>query len=125
MTPNELSETPPPIPAAHFQGFLASNVAIASIVSWLIIIQGANDEPYHDFHSKDALLQVGLGCSLSVIWLYVLFGILYGVRTKRLSKAWLFVIIWAIIVLGYLQVCPLGYVEDITKFGPTRLDSLP
>ena len=70
------------------------------------------------FRASDALFQIGLGCALIAMWLYLIGGTFYGVATARLSKQWLLLLPWAIIVLFYLRICPQGFVEDIIKFAP-------
>src|SRR5437879_120992 len=63
-TAGQRSFVRPAIAVQHFQWFIATNAAIASIVSLFLVLQGATDEPYVSFRTSDALSQIGLGCAL-------------------------------------------------------------
>ena len=108
----------PAIPACHFRWFFAAHAVIVSVASFFLVLQSASDEPYVYFRASDAFSQVGLGCVLIAIWIYLMAATLYGVITARISSWWLLLLPWAAIVLFYLRICPQGFVEDITKFAP-------
>ncbi|MEI8198033.1 MAG: hypothetical protein WCI73_19235 [Phycisphaerae bacterium] len=113
-----VAEVRPAIPAWQFRWFLAVHAVVASVISFFLVLQSANDEPYTLFRSSDALTQVGLGCVLIALWIYLSAATLYGVITARISSWWLLLLLWAVIVLFYLRICPQGFVEDIAKFVP-------
>lgn len=112
------SVTRAPIPARHFEAWLVAHVAGATIGSFLLVYRNASDEPYISFRGLDAFFQVGVGCALILIWIYLIAGTLYGVATGRLSRGWLWLLPWAAFVLFYLRICPQGYIEDILNWLP-------
>lgn len=120
LVASEASDSRTLIPARHFQWFIAAHAAFASIASLLLVSQGASEEPYARFRAAETLSQVGLGCILIAMWLYLISGILYGVATSRLARGWLALLLWAAIVLFYLHICPVGYVEDVTEWLAVR-----
>ena len=109
---------PPAIPAHHFQWWLGTHALVASIASFFLVLQNATDEPYVWFQGRDALTQVGFGCALILLWIYLIGGTLYGVATRRLHRNWLWLVPWAVIVLYYLRICPEGYIHDILMYLP-------
>ena len=110
-----MTATRPAIPAQHFATTLALFAVILSLASFVLVMQGATDEPYVVFRAADALSQVGLGSALIAFWTLFVGGVCYGVCTRRLSIFWLFSLLWVAIVLFYLRFCPFGYIEDITR----------
>jgi len=97
----------PAIPARHFRRLLTFHVIVLTLASWVLVAVGSSDEPYVSFHAVDAVTQLGVGCVLIVLWLYVITAILYGVWTGRISRWWLLVLPWSALVLFYLRLCPL------------------
>lgn len=89
---------------------------LLSIVSIWITFQGANDEPYTTLRPTDALLQVGIGVALIVLWIQYAIFILYSVFKKKVSGWWLSSLIWTSIVIFYLHFSPVGYLSDISQF---------
>jgi peptidoglycan/LPS O-acetylase OafA/YrhL len=90
--------------------------AALSAVSLFVVVQGANDEPYMGYRRYDAVVQVGLGTALIVLWGCCSVAVLVLVRKKKLSAAWLALLLWAAICLFYLSSSPLGYLEDMERF---------
>ncbi|MDQ2824901.1 MAG: hypothetical protein M3R29_05590, partial [Verrucomicrobiota bacterium] len=105
----------PAIPAMHFSLALGTFCVLASVISLILVMQGATDEPYVSFRPADALSQVGLGCALITIWLVLVAAACYGVFTRRLAGWWLLLLPWAAMAIYYLYLCPFGYVEDIMR----------
>ncbi len=103
----------PAIPAVHFSIALNTLCLLASIVSLILVMQGATDEPYVTFRPAEALSQIGLGCALITIWLFLVVAVCYGVFTHRLARWWLLLVLWAAIAVYHLRLCPFGYVEDL------------
>jgi peptidoglycan/LPS O-acetylase OafA/YrhL len=97
------------------------NVAVAivaaalSAVSLFVVVQGANDEPYMAYRRYDAVMQVGVGTALMVLWGCSSVTVLVLVRKRKLSAAWLALLLWAAICLFYLSSSPLGYLEDMER----------
>ena len=116
----DVSLSRPAIPARHFHWFFAAHAIAASVASFFLVLQNATDEPYRSFRGTDAFFQVGIGCTLIALWLYLIGGTIYGVVTGRLSRWWLLLLPWAALVLYYLSVCPEGFIEDIIKFAPKQ-----
>ena len=82
--------------------------------SWLL--QGANDEPYLGYRRYDAIVQVGVGSALIVLWCCYCIAVALLVAARKLSVAWLVLLLWGAICVFYLSYSPLGYLEDIEKF---------
>ena len=108
--------TQKPIPASYFKYVIAAHALVATLGSLVLVMQGASVAHYFGSNKNEALLQVGAGCVLIVMWAYLAGGILWGVLTSRLPKVWLLTLLWAAIVLPYLLNCPLGYVGDVSEF---------
>ena len=94
--------------------FLSSGVL--TLVSLFVVFQGASDEPYMVYRRYDAMVQVGVGSALMVLWGCCSISVVVLVRKRKLSPAWLALLLWASICLFYLSYSPLGYLEDIEKF---------
>ncbi len=104
------------IPARHFRNLITCHVLILSVASILLFTEAASVAQFFGSKPNEAILHVGLGCVLIAIWTYTIGGTLYGVATSLLSKRWLLVIPWAVLVLCYLQYIPAGYAEDVSEF---------
>jgi len=104
------------ISARHFRNLIAAHVLVLSVASILLVTQSASVAQFFGSSAREAILHVGLGSVLIAIWAYTISGTLYGVATSLLSKSWLLVIPWALLVLCYLQYCPVGYAEDVSEF---------
>ncbi|MCX5658768.1 MAG: hypothetical protein NTW19_03490 [Planctomycetota bacterium] len=109
---------PPYVPMSRTLLKIAFLVAagLLSIASFLVIMQGANDEPYVTYRRSDAIVQVVVGTALMVLWACCAITVVVLVGTRRLPARWLAIVLWAAICLCYLSYSPLGYLEDIEKF---------
>ena len=96
--------------------FCAAAVIVLSLLSVIVVISNAGDEPYVVFRHSDAMIQIGGAFVLLLLWLEYAVLILAGVIRHIISIWWLSVLIWGMIVCVYLCQCPFGYVGDITKF---------
>ena len=82
----------------------------------MVVCQSASDEPYMMYRRYDALVQVGIGTALMVLWgLWAVAGMLL-VGNRKLSPWWLALLLWAAICVFYISNCPLGYLADIEKY---------
>src|SRR5688572_11176246 len=104
------------ISARHFRNLIAAHVLVLSVASVLLVNQNIRVAHFFGSNAREAILYVGLGSVLMAIWAYTIGGTIYGVATSLLSKSWLLVIPWALLVLCYLQYCPVGYAEDVSEF---------
>jgi len=68
------------------------------------------------YRRYDALVQVGVGASLMVLWCCFTLAVLLLAASRKISAWWLATLPWAAICLFYLSSCPLGYLQDIEKF---------
>src|SRR4051812_35453111 len=89
---------------------------LLSVVSWVVVMKGAGDEPYVVFRRSDALVQLGLGVALIILWLQFGAWLIYAASARQIARVWLVLTVWIVIVLLYLWESPFGYIEDITKF---------
>ena len=89
---------------------------VLSIASIHVVFQGAADEPYMGYRRSDAVVQVGIGTALMLLWGCFAIAVLLLTTTRKVSRWWLVVLPWAAICLFYLSYAPLGYLQDIEKF---------
>ena len=90
-------------------------VALLSAASFVVVDQGANDEPYVGYRRYDAIVQVGVGTALMVLWSCCAVAVVVLVAARKLPSWWLMLLLWAAICTFYLSYSPLGYLEDIEK----------
>ena len=57
-----------PISRLQLNATFALISAALSAASLVVVFQGANDEPYMGYRRFDALVQVGVGTALMVLW---------------------------------------------------------
>jgi hypothetical protein len=94
-------------------GAIATALSIASVV---VVFQGANDEPYLDYRRYDAVVQLGIGTTLMVLWSCFAVAVLLLAATRKISRWWLALLPWTAICLIYLSEAPFGYLQDIENF---------
>ena len=92
-------------------------VAALSVASFVVIMQGASDEPYYRFRPTDCLTQVGVGVTLLALWMQLALGIAAGIIWFRLSRWFLAILLWGVLVCFYLYSCPSGYLGDMVTYG--------
>lgn len=102
--------------SAHLNLALAAVAAVLSLASLMVVAQGAADEPYTVYRRSDALAQLGVGTALMVLWGCVALAVVVLVAARKLSAAWLLLLIWAALCLFYLSYSPRGYVQDLERF---------
>lgn len=92
-------------------------VGALTFSSLVVVFLGASEEPYLTFRPSQALIQVGIGSGLLALWAAWVGVVLWRVVARVVPAAWLTSIVWAVIVISYLSRSPLGYVQDLSKFG--------
>ncbi len=95
---------------------LGASTLLLSVVSFLVVMQGASDEPYVTFRKTDALVQVGVAMVLMLLWAQLAIVIVAGITRGRISGLWFAVLLWVFVCELYLFHCPVGYVTDITRY---------
>ena len=105
-----------PISRPQLNVAFALIAAALSVGSLFVVFQGANDEPYMAYRRYDAVVQVGVGTALMVLWFCCCVAVVVLVGARKLPVWWLALLLWAAICLFYLSFSPLGYLEDIEKF---------
>jgi hypothetical protein len=76
-------------------------------------------EPYVAFRHYDAVVQVGVGTTLMLLWLALaILIIVWAVRQRKLYSllAWLPVLLWISLCEFYLFHSVTGYLADISHF---------
>jgi hypothetical protein len=91
-------------------------VSAATIASALVIFLGSNEEPYFVFRPSQALIQVGVGSALMLLWVEWIGVVVWQVTHRALSPVWLSSVVWALVVMFYLSYSPIGYVQDLSGF---------
>lgn len=94
----------------------AVSAIVLSVASFVVVMQGASDEPYVVFRRSDALVQVGVAMVLMLLWVQLAGGMIYGIIRRRISLLWLPLLLWVLICEFYLYHSPSGYVQDITRY---------
>ena len=79
-------------------------------------MQYAVDEPYFAYRRHDAIVQVGIGITLMVLWCCYSVAIVFLVGARKLHSWWLAILLWAAVCLYYLSFSPLGYLHDVENF---------
>ena len=100
----------------HLNLVVAVSAIVLSIASFVVVMQGASDEPYVVFRRSDALVQVGVAMVLMLLWVQLAGGMIYGVVRRRISLWWLSLLLWVVICEFYLYESPSGYIQDITRY---------
>ena len=101
---------------SNLQLVLVALAIVLSVGSFLVVMQGANDEPYLGFHRSDAIVQVGVAMLLMLLWVQWAAGMIWCVVRRRISAWWLPLLIWVLICEFYLSDSPSGYVQDISRY---------
>jgi hypothetical protein len=104
-----------PITRKQLNAAFALVTAALSAASFIVVLQGATDEPYMGYRRYDAIVQVGIGTALIVLWCCCCLAVVVLVAARKLPVWWLALLLWAAICLFYLRLAPLGYLEDIEK----------
>jgi len=95
---------------------LAASAVALTMTSFLVVAQGASDEPYFTFRKSDALVQVGVAMMLMLLWAQLAITLVVGILRHKLSKWWFALLFWILICEVYLSQSPFGYVQDITRY---------
>ena len=101
------------------QALLASGLLTLTALS-LWVFSGAVDEPFVFFRAREALVQVGMGVTLLVLWIQFSIFLSWAALTRRVSRWWLLFLIWCAAGFMVVEPSPFGYVQDITKFAIER-----
>lgn len=91
--------------------------AALMVPSACVALAGANDEPYTSFRSSDALVQIGIACSLMTLWLLFAALIIWEVTKRRVKTAWLGGLVLCGLVVAILYQSPKDYLSDLEQFG--------
>jgi hypothetical protein len=100
----------------HTNLILAASALVLSVLSFVVVYQGASDEPYTSFRKSDAVVQVGVAMVLMLLWVQLAACIVVGVIRRRVSLWWLPLLLWVLICEFYLFDSPSGYVQDIARY---------
>jgi len=95
---------------------LLTAAIVLSFVSFVLVLNGATDEPYEAYRANDAFEQLVIGTALIALWCCYSVVVVTLVATQRITRDWLVIIVWAAICVFYLSCCPLGYVHDLDHF---------
>lgn len=90
-------------------------VVALSLVSLIVVVQGAEDEPYGQYRRADAILQVGVGSALMALWAAGAVLVIGLVVTRCVPAAWLVLVLWAAFCLFMLSYSPIGYLQDLEQ----------
>lgn len=99
-----------------FSGWLGIGTVILSALSIWLIGVNARTEPFPRFLAAEALLHIGGGSILITGWMVAISAVIYGIVKRRVSAGWSLILVWAAIVLCYLQFVPRGYISDVSSW---------
>ncbi len=100
----------------HIHLILGGAAFALSAASFFVVVQGASDEPYTVFRASDAVVQIGFGMVLMLLWFQLAGAIVVSVARRRVSQWWLTLLVWVLICEFYLFHSPIGYVQDIARY---------
>lgn len=90
-----------------------------SIISFLVVVDGAADEPYLVFRAWDAIVQIGFAMILMLLWFQLAAGMIAGVVRRQVSAWWLLLLAWVPVCESYLFDNTNGYIQDIMRYTAT------
>ena len=91
-------------------------LALLTIPSLWIVLEGAQHEPYVALIQYDAFTQIGVACSLIAGWILFAIWLAARLRRRQLSTGWTAALLWTLIMLFYLQASPREYLSDLAQF---------
>jgi hypothetical protein len=88
---------------------------VLSALSFVVVMMTVSQEPYFGgIRAVDAIIQVGVGTALIVLWALWSVVVIAVIVRKRTHAATLAVLIWAAMCVFYLGNGVVGYLDDIT-----------
>jgi hypothetical protein len=91
--------------------------AALSVAAFVVTLLGAQREPYFgQIRKSDALIQVGIGCTLIALWLLWSLTATWLVLRRRWRPLTLLSLAWATLCVSYLAHSVHAYLDDITRF---------
>src|SRR5688572_28876636 len=96
-------------------GALTVIVGALTIVSFFVVLKGADDEPYLNYQRSDFIVQVVVGTSLIALWCCLFIGVMGLVIAGQVSRWWLMMLLWFLVCIFYLLSCPFGYLNDLEQ----------
>jgi hypothetical protein len=90
--------------------------AALATVSFVIIVMNANDEPYLNYRRVDVVTQVITSTVVMTLWGSYSLLILALIVRRRISAAWIIMLLWCVVCGVYLSACPIGYLDDLEQF---------
>jgi len=94
--------------------YLVAVCAVLSLLSFAVVFQSADSEPYFAFYWRDAVTQVFVAIALLVLWIEYLVLLIAAILRKIFTAWWWLVVAWVAVVMLYLHLCPFGYISDLT-----------
>lgn len=104
-----------PISGLQLQAACVILAVVLSAASLVVVIQGANDEPYMAYRRSDVVVQVGVATALIVLWCCFASAAALLVATRKLPAAWAALLLWAAVCVFYLSFSPVGYLQDLEQ----------
>jgi hypothetical protein len=89
---------------------------VMTLVSALLVFQGADNEPFFRYDRADAVSQLMAASILVGIWASYGMLVLVLISSRKISPLWFGVVGWALICMLFLCSCPLGYLEDMQQY---------
>ena len=103
-----------PISEAQLSGAAFLIVMTLSYASLFVAFEGASGVRYTGRY--DAVVQVGVGTALVVLWCCWLAAVAVLVATRKLRVAWLVTLLWAAVCASYLGYSVQHYLKVIDRF---------
>ena len=86
---------------------------ILTILSFFVVWQNINDEPYVLLYRVEAFVQISLASMLLILWLQLAIFIIVGLFSKWLSSFNLIILLWIMINCFLVGFAMIGYISDI------------
>ena len=96
--------------------FLGVYIAGLTAISFWVLSLAVYEEPYITFNSREALIQLGTGMALLVLWIQLALVLVISVAKRWIQPLWLFTLIFIAVAVFYLRYCPFGYIYDLSNY---------
>ena len=74
---------------------LVGFIILLSFASFKVTAAAADEEPFFEFQTFDAIYYVGFSAVLMVIWIQFDLGVVFAILSRKLPLAWIVAVLWS------------------------------
>ena len=74
-------------------------IVLLSFASFKVTFGAADEEPFFEFQTFDAMDYVGFSAVLMVFWIQFDLGVVIAILKRKLSPAWIVAVIWSFVCM--------------------------